>query len=775
MKLFSHGILGMNARNLKYIHTNNSTESISLADSKLKTKHFLGGRWIPFAENYAILSNHQELRNFSLKSIKADGFVIKPNKWSRWRGILIVKRNKGVYMIQDEEWTEDEIKLHMIDILHGSFSLHGSFDSIVIEELLAPWIDFQHYCRHWLADIRIIVYNYVPITAMVRMPTSKSEGKANLSQWWIWLGLNIANWQIISLYQNKEIYTHIFPLEHNRLKDRILPFWDDILLFSSQVQMYTKLGYLALDWVITKNWPKLLEINARAWLEIQNVNLVPLAFRLRKIEDIKILTPEKWIEIAKTLFHTETLSTLMGKKILYLEQKWMVWDREVTISVDINNNNKSLVSKDIVDYVDNPEIHILTDSNVSILLKKFDILPNQENKIILGMPAIQDYLINPTSHIITESKKQNQKWTDELLNFDMEVYKVWRKINISSLLKPDNYFYLLDRFIQNPHWYNPVFEYHFPSNDKIKIIRNSIGELLQKADTLKKSWYIIADLYTEKLYEIESKVWLIESYKNEDFEQIKHYNSLLFWDINKELLSIAKEKVFELKLSEKSSEDFLWKLLSLDKIVEKTNEYFETYNIKKIPINIVSWNLSRMSVSYWKEVRIHISKNAMIRENEMKSILAHEIDTHFFRYLAWLQTWLKLFQFWTWYYLSDEEGLAIYRSFWNLPDWYKKNAMYIKYYLLANVDKLSFANTVELLMSLYPGKSNESIFSDAVRLKRWITHSEIKWIEWTTYRKDKIYLDWYMKVKEWIEKWGDLEKLLFGKIKMADLKIIEQL
>ncbi|MCA9378536.1 hypothetical protein KC711_06715 [Candidatus Peregrinibacteria bacterium] len=77
------------------------------------------------------------------------------------------------------------------------------------------------------------------------------------------------------------------------MRDKAIPFWDDILLFSAQVQAYTKLGYLALDWVITKNGPKLLEINARAGLEIQNVNLVPLDSRLRKIEDIKILTPEK--------------------------------------------------------------------------------------------------------------------------------------------------------------------------------------------------------------------------------------------------------------------------------------------------------------------------------------------------------------------------------------------------------------------------------------------------------------------------------------------------
>lgn len=105
------------------------------------------------------------------------------------------------------------------------------------------------------------------------------------------------------------------------------------------------------------------------------------------------------------------------------------------------------------------------------------------------------------------------------------------------------------------------------------------------------------------------------------------------------------------------------------------------------------------------------------------ALLAHEIDTHFRRYLAGSETGLKLFQYGTGYYLSDEEGLAIYRSFLNLPEGYKKNAMYIKYYLLSTVDVLSFSETVGLLSSLYPEKSMESIFSDAVRLKRGITHS----------------------------------------------------
>lgn len=82
----------MNARNLKYIRTKNTGESVSLADSKLKTKNFLSGRGIPFAETYAVIGSHQELSNFSFDSITENSFVVKPNHGSKGQGILIVKK-----------------------------------------------------------------------------------------------------------------------------------------------------------------------------------------------------------------------------------------------------------------------------------------------------------------------------------------------------------------------------------------------------------------------------------------------------------------------------------------------------------------------------------------------------------------------------------------------------------------------------------------------------------------------------------------------------------
>jgi hypothetical protein len=120
------------------------------------------------------------------------------------------------------------------------------------------------------------------------------------------------------------------------------------------------------------------------------------------------------------------------------------------------------------------------------------------------------------------------KWTKELIDFDNEVYRISKKINLSSLLKPDNYFALLDEFIKNPIDYNPVFQYHFPNNEKIDSIKDSIKNLTKKAYEFKSLGFIIAELYIEKINEIENKLFLVEAYKNENFEKISFFNSVLF-------------------------------------------------------------------------------------------------------------------------------------------------------------------------------------------------------------------------------------------------------
>lgn len=99
--------------------------------------------------------------------------------------------------------------------------------------------------------------------------------------------------------------------------------------------------------------------------------------------------------------------------------------------------------------------------------------------------------------------------------------------------------------------------------------------------------------------------------------------------------------------------------------------------------------------------------------------------------------------------------------------------MYIKYYLLDRAETLSFSETLDLIRSLYPDRSLESLFSDTIRLKRGIIHTDTRSPEGgTTYQKDKIYLDGYMRLNTWVEEGGDIRLLFPGKIKIADLSFL---
>ncbi len=77
---------------------------------------------------------------------------------------------------------EQSLRNHLEDILDGEYALSGGSDQILIEEKLTPSEDFAPFCTHGLADIRIIVFGLVPVAAMVRVPTERSGGKANLAQ-----------------------------------------------------------------------------------------------------------------------------------------------------------------------------------------------------------------------------------------------------------------------------------------------------------------------------------------------------------------------------------------------------------------------------------------------------------------------------------------------------------------------------------------------------------------------------------------------------------------
>ncbi len=327
-------ILWNNARNLHYIKKRNPKKAIRLADNKLQTKQFLWERGIPFAETYAKISTRKQLAAFDFQQLKEKSFVIKPNHWSKGKGILIPtlislpqqaqkpddekpfwkrpltsffrKKNADSaagfgFQVQGKFVSEGDLRRAMVDILDGKHSLTMT-DEIIIEEKLIPGEWFQEFCEFWLADLRIIVFNLVPVAAMIRIPTEKSGGKANLNAGGVGCGIDIGSGKIISMLYQGKIFSDKFPAEFASYQGKQIPFWNDILFHSSKVQYFVNLGYLALDRVITDKGPKLLEINARAGLEVQKVADIRLKRVLEKLNDMKIHDPEKALRSQKRSF-----------------------------------------------------------------------------------------------------------------------------------------------------------------------------------------------------------------------------------------------------------------------------------------------------------------------------------------------------------------------------------------------------------------------------------------------------------------------------------------
>jgi hypothetical protein len=181
--------------------------------------------------------------------------------------------------------------------------------------------------------------------------------------------------------------------------------------------------------------------------------------------------------------------------------------------------------------------------------------------------------------------------------------------------------------------------------------------------------------------------------------------------------------------------------------------------------------MSRISLNRkkWK-IEIRISIDWIFREKELNWIIAHEIWVHLVRYLNWKKSGWNIFESGTANYLATEEWLAVYNSLKYFPENYEKNAMYQNYYMITLAKKLDFKELAEIWFRL---KWNDyiKVFKTITRFKKWIKDTSIK-NSWAFFSKDKVYLDWFVAVKEWIKNGWDIEKLMIGKIKIEDLDLI---
>ena len=304
--------LTKNERNKVYLRKN-SAEGRSIADSKYKTKRRLSKAEVSVPELIARFRNAEELLKFDWGRLESN-FVVKPVSGYGGDGILIIRKkiNSGgetKYLLMSGKLiSEEDIKLHCQEILAGRYSMHGTADSVIIEERIKIHPMFLSLTKAGTPDIRVIVFNRVPVMAMFRIPTEKSGGKANLQQGAYGLGIDLATG--ITTFGTEGKSVEIKKIYDFRKKKFIkingikIPFWKEILETSVKCQKAIPgLGFMGVDIVLDKeDGPKVLEVNARPGLSIQLCNKAGLKRRIEKIDDINVRSDEHAISLAKYLF-----------------------------------------------------------------------------------------------------------------------------------------------------------------------------------------------------------------------------------------------------------------------------------------------------------------------------------------------------------------------------------------------------------------------------------------------------------------------------------------
>jgi len=314
----------MNARNLKYIRPNNRKRGREIADNKLLCKRILKKNNLEAPTLIAKIGNHEELANFSWNKLP-NSFALKPNRGFGGEGIMVVygrkKNGNDVWVKADgSSVTLDDIKNHVRDILDGSFSLANTPDIAFFEERLKLLKLFKPYTYKGIPDIRVIVYNHVPVMAMLRLPTQASNGKANLQQGAIGVGIDLATGTTTTAILGKGYIIEYVPGTRLILSGIKIPYWKDILRMSITSQQVSGLGFLGTDIAIDRErGPVILELNSRPGLSIQLANLSGLKERLERVTGLNIKTIERGIRVGMNLFGGEIeggIEDLSGKRVI---------------------------------------------------------------------------------------------------------------------------------------------------------------------------------------------------------------------------------------------------------------------------------------------------------------------------------------------------------------------------------------------------------------------------------------------------------------------------
>ncbi len=406
-------ILGLNSRSADYLVFNKKAAR-NRADDKLLTKRMLKKVGVGHPRLLGIIHNSVEAREFNWNKLY-DGFVIKPVQGFGGQGILLIKKaskEKGKYLTVDGKYlTADDLILHSMDIAEGKFSHNNLPDKAMIEERIKIHPKFKKLAVGGAPDIRVIVYNKIPVMAMLRLPTDESNGKANLHQGAIGLGIDMATGITThGVYKNQAI--RFFPDTNIKVNGIAVPYWNQILRMAVETQMVSKLNYLSVDMLIDEEkGPVVLELNDQPGLSIQLANMSGLRRRLERVEGLDVDDAMKGVRIGKALFASKFASRVRFTG----EEKPVIGIFE---NVSVKNNKKKMVEikakidtgarSTSIDFDTAKELGLLKPDNVLWTKKVKNSLGIEERTLIALTIKLKGRMIKTRANVTDRKNLRRQ-------------------------------------------------------------------------------------------------------------------------------------------------------------------------------------------------------------------------------------------------------------------------------------------------------------------------------------------------------------------------------
>lgn len=765
-----HGILGINARNLLYIKPLNKQAQIQFADDKIRTKQYLSVRGVKTARLLAKITSENELAKFSWESLPND-FVLKPNSGYGGEGIWIIKNreNHGWINIKGEYIAHSEMLEHVADILEGRYSITGGPDSVFFEQRLSCHPEMGALGQFGLPDIRVIVYNLVPVMAMVRVPTRESRGKANLHMGGLGLGVDLAKGEITHMTcYNRIIQEHP---DFGNLKGMKIPFWHEVLLQATQIQQMITLGYLAVDIVIDADMgPTLLEINARAGLGVQIANLAPLRDRLDRVSGVKVQTAEKGVRLAQDLFGNKVerrIQALSGKKVIGMEEETVLNLKHGTKTVLARINptmNKNYIETSLFRKIaETPQEEKLTlgytlqGERGKSVFYPLD-MTDRTYQVIFGKKVLSNFFLDVSRS--PESKKMpkapektpqpasvahDPQWHQ----IDNQLAEWDRQLTLVSQLKPLQLEEEKTTFFADPA-YEPQFRYKaaLPQLSEIKVgLQNLRIDITSP----------LGMLFEEKRNELVRKADVLSVVGDDDF----------FPKVCEDWLSLPPVEVRE--MAEKALRH-LPDALASEKRTHSSQAAVERFQSFLKAQGLLNWQVvekegivSRCVIG--KNNRLLVRAGERFSDHDLKKLMAHEVETHIYSTEnGKLQPYL-LFRRGTAHYLKTQEGLAVYHQNQVVPGT-MTNAI-LGFHAVMWAREMGFRQVFERLRKYV---SAEEAWKMTVKAKRGMSDTSRP----GAFLKNALYFWGYLEVKRYLEQGGSFEELFLGKFSLHQLELIRQ-